>query len=280
LSAAHALLSRAKKAEVEGLKAIEEALSLHLLWASAERYVIEDAAPADLFACLADLPIGGLEGAARECAREVGPRVGKTFLGKVARDRQTGAVVGHVYYSSLADSRYPIAAEGDPLFLFCPWVHAPLRGRGIGRRLFAALREEAQKRGAGGILTEASTLPIFLGEEHYLREGFRELARAGEMRLYYYPLSTSHPVARFVEPEGRREGVLSVSHSYNCPFLLFTRQKTAETARAFRMPVEERDAESGEAGIFYGKERLPNLPFAPDVLLSALRAAPKGSGQS
>jgi hypothetical protein len=267
------LLGRAAASESRGLAAIEAALAAHTRAAAAERYVIEEAVPADLHRCLVDLPIGGLEPAARECARQVAPRLGQSFLAWVARNRHTGAVVGHVYAAALADSGYPIAAEGRQLFLFCPWVLAPLRRRGIGRQLFAALRAQAAARGFDGILTEASTLPIFLHEAPLLAQGFSEVARRGDQRLLHLALGDVAPLARWlsVESEEAAERV-TVRHVYNCPLLLATRHAAAEVARQERLPVDERDAGGAEAGVVAFGERLPNLPAAPDVLLQALRA--------
>jgi ribosomal protein S18 acetylase RimI-like enzyme len=290
LEGAAQLLRRAREAELRALAGVEKSLVARLRDASADRYSIEDAAPADLYGCLVDLPVGGLEPAARDCVREVGPRLGRDFFAKVARDRQTDAVVGHVYWAPLEASRYAIAAEGKQAFLFCPWVKAELRGRGIGKRLFAALRADAEARGFDGILTEATTLPIFLHADVYA--GFRELAREGEMRLLYLPIRSEHPVARWLPaPAGggapassaRRGGGLpppaeedlsdriDVRHAYNCPLLYATRRAAAEAARAERLPVDERDADGAEAGIVTRGRRLPNLPAAPDVLLEALR---------
>ena len=271
LGGAAALLRRAREAEVRALGALEKTLVARVLDASADRYPIDDAQPADLYACLVDLPVGGLEPAARDCVREVGPRLGRDFFAKVARDRETGAVVGHVYYAPLEASRYPIAAEGRQAFLFCPWVSAPLRGRGIGRRLFAALRADAESRGYGGILTEATALPIFLHEDAYPHFGFRELAREGEMRLYHLPLRSEHPVARWLPPAGDPSERIEIRHAYNCPLLLATRRAVAEAARAERLATDERDATGPEAGIVTRGRRLPNLPAGPDVLLEALR---------
>ena len=268
LDGAVTLLRRAHEAELRALAAVEKALVGRMRESSADRYTIEDAAPADLYGCLIDLPVGGLEPAARDCVREVGPRLGRDFFAKVARDRQTGDVVGHVYWAPLEASRYPIAAEGKQAFLFCPWVLASLRGRGIGKRLFAALRADAEARGFDGIVTEATTLPIFLHADVYA--GFRELAREGDMRLLYLPIRSEHPVARWLPADDLSDRI-DVRHAYNCPLLYAARRAAADAARAERLPVDERDADGPEAGIVTAGRRLPNLPAAPDVLLEALR---------
>jgi GNAT superfamily N-acetyltransferase len=264
------------EAEMRALRWVEEQLVLRTRNATTDDYPIDDAKPEDLYGCLVDLPIGGLEPAARDCAREIGPRLGRDFFAKVARDRTTGAVVGHMYWAPLEASRYPIAAEGRQAFLFCPWVSAPLRGQGIGQRLFAALRTDVFERGFDGILTEATSLPIFLHADSY--RDFRELARDGEMRLLYFSLRLEHPVARWLpatleatasetEPSDRIE----IRHAYNCPLLYATRSAAAEAARKGRLPVDERDAQGPEAGIAVRGRRLPNFPAGPDVLLEALR---------
>jgi GNAT superfamily N-acetyltransferase len=268
LAGAKAILTRARDAETRALAAVEKMLVGRLRATSEDAYAIEDGRAQDLYKCLADLPIGGLDRAADDCLGLIEPRLGRDFFAKIARDRATGAVVGHMYWAPLEASRYPIAAEGKQAFLFCPWVSAPLRGRGIGRRLFAALRADAEARGFDGILTEATTLPIFLHADVY--KGFRELAREGEMRLLYLPLRSEHPVARWLPP-GEPSERITVRHAYNCPFLYAIRGTVAQAARNERLPVDERDAEGPEAGIVTRGNRLPNIPAAPDVLLEALR---------
>jgi hypothetical protein len=270
LERAAGLLRRARDAEARGLDALEQALSARERHKSASLR-IEDATPADLYHCLADLPLGDLAPAGETCRDRVAPRLGHTFFAKVARDERTGAVVGHVYWAPLEESGYPVAAEGRIWFLFCPWVAAPLRGRGIGARLFQALREAAASAQVDGILTEATTLSIFLHESSVLREGFRELARNGEMRLCYLPLRDSHPVARYVDPPPASEDTLVVRHTYNCPLLYATRRAAALAARAQGVAVDEADAHGPEAGIAR-QGWLPNVPVAPDVLLYGLRA--------
>jgi hypothetical protein len=268
LATATRLLGRARDAEARGLAAISAALRAHAHDHTQSRFQIDDVTPDELYRCLADLPIGDLGQPMEECKREIDPRLGRTFFGKVARDRASGDVVGHVYYAELADSRYPIAAEGRQLFLFCPWVKRSLRGRGIGRALGAALVAHAHTLGADGILTEASTLPIFLHEDGLAQLGFREVARHGETRIMHLALSDRRPVARYLPPT--ELSGLRIRHAYNCPLLHATRRAAAEVARERGLAVDEAAASGPAAGIEHAGDRLPNLPFGPDVLVTAL----------
>ncbi|HJZ86677.1 MAG TPA: GNAT family N-acetyltransferase [Polyangia bacterium] len=272
LRAAHELVSRARDAELRGLAALEQALRAHRQ-AAGDRYSVEDARDQDLYFCLADVPLSGLEPAAERCRAAIGPRLGQDFFATIARDRASGAVVGHVYAAPLEASHYPVAAEGNLWFLFCPWVSAPLRGRGLGRRLVDALCAQAHAHGVQGILTETTTLPIFLHEDALAALGFREVARRGETRLHYLALGQEHPVARYLEPPASAAlDRVQIRHAYNCPLLLATRAAAAAAARQAGRPVDEADAKGPEAGIVLGAERLANLPAAPDVLLDAIRA--------
>ena len=276
LEAAAALLGRAREEEARGLSALARALAQHRAGEVGDSYAVEPAAAGDLFGCIEDLPLGHLGPAAEVCRRHAEAALGKSRFALVVRERRSGAVVGHALYAPLGEAGVPIAAEGRAAFLFCPWIRAPLRGRGLGRLLVEGLCADAARRGFDGVLCEASTLPIFRHEEPLSALGFRELARRGEMRLAYRSLGRDHPIARWIDPPhagaaGRAEVV--IRHGYDCPLLLLLRRALGEVARERGLAVDEADAGPGEpAGVTVGGARAPDLPLAPDVLLAALAA--------
>jgi hypothetical protein len=115
---------------------------------------------------------------------------------------------------------------------------------------------------------------VFLSEDALSRLGFREVARAAETRLAYRALGREHPVARYVDPAPAVADV-TVRHAYNCPLLYATRRAAAQAAQAAGLSVDQADAQGAEAGLLASGKRLPSLPAAPDVLLSALVKRPR-----
>jgi hypothetical protein len=270
-----ALVSEAARAEGKGLEAIAEALArLDRRRADALTLVELDAARVgDLFACIGELPVAGLEREAEVCrARAAALRAQLLYDG--------ARLVGHLLYAPLEAAHHPVAADGRRWFLYCPWLARELRGRGLGARLFAALEAAARSAGVDGILTFATTDERFLHEGGLAHHGFVEVARRGELRLMERTLTDVPSRARFVElpaPPPRRGALpVLVRHSYNCPLLLRTRRDLAAAAGTAggRLALDEADAGPDPAGATVGGRPVPHAYLPPAALAAALQDVP------
>lgn len=260
-----AALERARAADAALLRHIGAALDRRRHGAAAALQV-EHLAPADageLYRCLADVPLVAARSSESRCRDVVAPRLGRDFHALAARDA-AGRVRAHLYYAPLERSFYPIRADRPVLLLFCAWVARDLRGRGLGRRLCAALREHARALGAAGVLAESTELDVFLPEASWRALGFREIEREGPMRLGYLPADDTDGgiQAAWIPPAAAGSG-LTVRHAPNCPLLDAVRRAAAHEARAAGLPVDEGDATGPEAGVTGSGRRLPNTPLPP-----------------
>jgi len=272
-------LIRARQADADLLRHLQSVLDARRRQAGAALRIARLEAGDDraLFRCLGDLPMGGLDEAEARCRDALRPRLGRDFFALTAEDR-AGHVEAHLYYAPLERSLYPIRADRPALFLFCGWVRKALRGRGVGPRLVAALREHARELGVAGILAEATELDVFLPERAWAALGFREIAREGPMRLCYLPAGDetgAHVIDAAWVPPPPDQDALWVRHAPNCPLLDASRRAAAAAARTV-VPVgavvDESEAAGPEAGVSFGGRRLPNLPLPGEAVVPLLQA--------
>ncbi len=230
---AHALVEEVAAAEAGGLDGIEAALAAHERRRASRLRVsdLDEAQLPSLFACVADLPVA-LDDQAATCRDQLRPQLGSGFRGKLLYDGEL--LVGHLLYAPLADAHYPVYAEGNRWFVFCPWRARDRRGQGLGARLFAALDADARAAGIDGLLTLATTDERFLYPSGLERHGFTERGRRGELLLWERSYTAVSSNARIWDPaEAAHEGALPVTirHGYNCPLLLRTRTDLEHLAR-------------------------------------------------
>jgi GNAT superfamily N-acetyltransferase len=224
----------------------------------------------ELFRCIGDIPIDGLDRAATACRERIAPRLGSDFIATVLRSSADGRVHGHVYTAALASSGYPVQAAGRQLFLFCPWVRHDLRGSGLGRRLFEAVIAQARTDELDGVLTIATSQEIFLHYAVYQHFGWEEADREEDDRLLYLPLKKTRLEAapRYAKAvaathDGRPS--VRVRHAYNCPLLHATREGAAHAGPPEQLDVADSSvAGSGtdSAQVTIGPRRLP-LGYVP-----------------
>jgi GNAT superfamily N-acetyltransferase len=246
---ARELVVETRRAEADALDAIACALAAHAR-AAAARVDLVDVAVADggattrsgaaaLFACVRELPVV-LDDETAAC-RERAPVRAKLAI-------ESGRVVGQLLWAPLAESLYPVAADGARVMLFCPWVARERRGRGLGARLISALIADARAAGADGMLTLATGDERFLHAAPLEHLGFVEVDRRGDTRLLELRFTDAPSNARLVDPPpphtAARALPVLVRHAYNCPLLLHTRRglATAAAALAPRVALDERDA--------------------------------------
>jgi GNAT superfamily N-acetyltransferase len=230
--------------------------------------VIEAPDASSLFACTADVPLP-LEPQTERCRERTAVRA---LLLK--DDERT---VGQLLYAPLGESLYPIAAEGTRWLVFCPWVSRDRRGRGLGGRLFSALLHRAREAGIDGALALATTDERFLDAAGYLKHGFIEVARRGELGLLEILLTGRPSCARIVDPvQPPRGGALPVTvrHGYNCPLLLAARDNVVAAGAELSMSIDVRDATSQDpAGVTVGGRPLLHGFVPVAALTHALRDA-------
>ncbi len=280
---AQELAREAARAEAEALTSIERTLAEEERASAARDLRVEplDAARLpSLFACVDEIPIAGLRAEAAARRERLAPALGRAIDGRLLyRD---GALVGHVLWAPLEEALQPVAARGRRWFVFCPWLAAPLRGHGLGGRLFAALDEAARAAGVDGLLTFATSIDVFLHHRGLERHGFVEVDRRGDTRLLERSLTGAPSQARITDPPPpRADGPLPVivRHAYHCPLLLRVRRDAAAAARALapQVALDEADASPGEpAGVVAGGRPLAHAPIPAAALVAGLADAAKG----
>jgi ribosomal protein S18 acetylase RimI-like enzyme len=234
-----------------------------------------------LFRCVEEIPIAGLAEEAASCRDRLAPTVGDEVRGKLLfrRDGDGERLIGHILYAPLEAARYPVRAAGRRWFVFCPWLERAARGRGLGRRLWAAVEEAARAEGPGGVdglLTVATSIEVFLHHAGYEHFGFVEVDRRGDSRLLERRLTELPSEARFVDPPAPCTGgqlPVVVRHAYNCPLLLHVRRGAARAARAFepRVAVDEADATAQEpAGLSIAGRPVAHGPVPPEAIAEGL----------
>jgi ribosomal protein S18 acetylase RimI-like enzyme len=257
------LLDACAEAERDARASLERALDGRRRARAAAVTLEEVDRSGELFACVRDLPLAGLEQEADEL------RGHHQLRAKIARE---GAdVVGHVYYADLADSGAAVKAKGRWLYIYCAWVAQDRRGAGIGRRLFDALMAEVIATGYQGLLVEATAQPMFLHHGAYEALGFEEVDRLeDEIRLLSLPPGAPAELARSAQPSSLRLPVV-VAEGRPCPLLLRAARNLASAAHACDVELIER--KDPPHGIEIGGRRLP-LQYVPrEAALTALPEA-------
>jgi GNAT superfamily N-acetyltransferase len=267
------LLREAALAEAAAEGALAAALAADARAALTRDLTVVDLDPArlpDLFACVAEIPIAGLDADAAACRDRLAPRLGPSFGGKLLY--QSGRLVGHILWAPLDEALYPVAARGRRWFVFCPWLESSRRGRGLGALLFEAVESAARAAAVDGLLTLATSIEVFLHHRGYERHGFVEVDRRGDTRLLERLLSDAPSDARLLDPPVARPGgalPVVVRHAHNCPLLLRVRQGAAQAARELgpRAAVDERDATPADpSGVTVGGRALAHAPIPPAAL--------------
>lgn len=271
-----ALIEEVARAEAAALDAVEAGLAAHQRASNARLTVVEldrTQAPS-LFACTADLPLP-LEAQADRCRERERQRLGSSFRALLLQDQSR--TVGQLLYAPLGDSLYPIGAEGTRWLIFCPWVSRARRGRGLGTRLFTTLIDRARKAGIDGLLALATSDERFLDPSGFLKHGFTEVARRGELRLLELALTERPSCARILDPaEPARNGPLPVTvrHAYNCPLLLAARENAAAAAAEVQAALDSGDATATDpAGVSVGGRPLIHGFVPLSALTQAFREA-------
>jgi hypothetical protein len=262
---AHSLVEEATRAEGESLDAIARALDARVERRRDSVAVVDVTRPAELFACVGDLPVP-LAAEADDCR-------GRAIRGKLLRDGDR--TLGQLLWAPLEEAAYPIYAEGRRWLIFCSWVAHSERGRRLGSRLFAVLVEEARSAGIDGLLTLCTDDERFLYPACYARWGFTEVDGRGGTHLMELALTETPSRARLREPPPAPTGgalPVRVRHGYNCPLLLHTRRAVEKAAREAGAALDSADASQTEpAGVTIGGKALLH-GFVP---LQALTAALK-----
>lgn len=263
-----ALLSNAHTAEKEALAALDNALRVDRNAERRRTVRIVKARTEDatkFFRCISDLPIGGLDKEVEALQTAI-----PTMSAQMALANEKP--VGHVYYTELDATRAGIVVpEGRFLYVFCAWVAHELRGSEIGKRLFAALIEEAGLEKFDGIFVEATTQPHFLHHQMYEAVGFEEVDRLeDDVRLLYLGLAKKKLRAKFVRSERPADGKLPVviNGGRPCPLLLRTARNMERAAASSAVTLAKDDGSAH--GIHVGGRRLPLSLLPLDVAKAAL----------
>jgi len=186
---------------------------------------------------------------------------------------ESGEVAGHLYYAYSEKALVPYVIEDKVGVLYCEWVQRRYQGRGFGKQLFEAFREEMEAHPVKGILVENTNTD---GEDHlkrYLGLGFEVVSETERGRLLYLPIDQQevevHPLKPRIHP---RQGVpveILVVGGYMCPYEAATLLLLHEVSREFGDQVVLRQVpltsetlkEYGVAGGIFVNGR-PNLAGA------------------
>jgi len=158
-----------------------------------------------------------------------------------------GHVVGHIYYvtSERALTEYEI--EPNVAFIYCVYLWKEHRGRGFGRRFLNYFKEEMQRQGFKGIITEASDFPKYMHYSHFQKQGFKTVLNQEPFKLMYFPLAQREVKVktRELRYEPKTIGVeVTLFRNFFCPVSAGMYQKVKEVAGVFgdRVSVVELEA--------------------------------------
>jgi len=150
---------------------------------------------------------------------------------------ESGEVAGHLYYAYSGKALIPYEIEEKVGVLYCEWVQKRYQGKGLGKRLFEAFRDEMHKQAVKGILVENTETD---GKDHlnrYLRLGFEVLSESERGKLLYLPVEKREVEIRPLEPRIHpRQGVpveILVIGGYMCPYEASTLLLLQEVSREF-----------------------------------------------
>jgi GNAT superfamily N-acetyltransferase len=183
-------------------------------------------------------------------------------------ERSDGSVIGQLYYALSEQALFPYLVEPKAGVLYCEWVQQRYQGRGHGRALFAAFRDQMEARGAKGILVEATDHPARMHFSHYLKRGFQLLRSEGHRRLLYLPLASAKievaPLQPRIHPQPRTPVQILVLSGYMCPFEAASLSALKEVVQEFgervslqqvRLTPDSLQKYGAASGIFVNGER-------------------------
>jgi len=159
-------------------------------------------------------------------------------------------VVGHIYYSPSEKALAPFKTEPGVAFIYCVWLGQKYRGKGHGRELFDAFKEEMRKRGYKGILVSATDFPEYMHQSHFEKQGFKVVMEySPSMRLMYFPITKKTvevtPMELKYKPTTKKVEV-TLFKNFFCPVGVSMHYKVMEVAKTFGDKVKIVEIEATE----------------------------------
>lgn len=178
-----------------------------------------------------------------------------THLGEAVEgfhlEDETGAVIGHIYWSPGENALVPYRIEEGVAFEYCEWIQRVWQGKGGMRLLFQAFVEHLQAKHYKGILVDGTEYEGYMHYSHFLKRGFRILRQSDGGKLMYYPISQENvniePIPTQLPPECRTG--ICIFGSLFCPV-------GASAVMAVRNAVSE----------LGGKVKLQEIPASRKVI--------------
>ena len=106
---------------------------------------------------------------------------------KVSLDEKD-TIGGMIHYGPIEN----VAVQGEDLYyVYCIWVHGYTKGRGnfqkkgMGKALLRAAEQDAQQRGAKGLVAWGVSLPVFMRASWFRKQGYSQVDNDGMIKLLW-----------------------------------------------------------------------------------------------
>jgi GNAT superfamily N-acetyltransferase len=187
------------------------------------------------YCCMTEVPSPWPQ-ALCQCREWVAHNLGKHIEGFHVQ-LESGEVAGHLYYAFSEKALIPYEIEESVGVLYCEWVQRRYQGKGLGRHLFAAFRDEMERQAVKGILVENTETDGEGNLKRYLGLGFKVVFESDRGRLLYLPIDQGEvkvlPLkARIVPRQGVPVEILVIG-GYMCPYEAATLLLLQEVSREF-----------------------------------------------
>lgn len=162
-----------------------------------------------------------------------------------------GNVGGMIQYLPIEHAN----AEGqDVYFIDCIWVHKHKEGRGdfskqgMGKALLKAAEEDAQSRGAKGMVAWGVSMPFWMKASWYKKQGYKKVDKNGMALLMWKPFVEDAVIPKWIKqvktPEANTNPgkvTLTVFYSGHCPVqnLLLERAKRVKALYEHQVVLNE-----------------------------------------
>lgn len=145
-------------------------------------------------------------------------------------------VIGHIYYAPADKALVTFKTEPRVAIIFCVWLERKHRGKGYGRQLFDAFKEEMRKQGYKGILVDTTDFPDFMHHSHFEKQGFRVIKEHGAFKFMYFPIIKDKvavtPIELKYKPGGKKVEV-TMFNNFFCPVGVAMYHKIKKVAKTF-----------------------------------------------
>jgi GNAT superfamily N-acetyltransferase len=145
-------------------------------------------------------------------------------------------VVGHIYYAPSDKTLVTFKTEPKVAIIYCVWLERKYRGKGYGRQLFDAFKDEMRQQGYKGILVDTTNFPEFMHHSHFEKQSFKAIKEHGVFKFMYFPLTKEKVEVSLMKlkykPTGKKVEV-TLFKNFFCPVGVAMDHKIKEVAKTF-----------------------------------------------